>query len=50
MRIPFFARMFTFPELRGRLREAGFGAVSGHGEDGTPLTAGQRRMITVAGR
>ncbi len=42
--------MFTFPELRGWLHEAGFGTVSGHGEDGTTLTAEHRRMITVAGR
>jgi hypothetical protein len=42
--------MLTFPELRGWLHDAGFRTVSGYGEDGAPLTAGHRRMITVAGR
>jgi SAM-dependent methyltransferase len=49
-RVSFFTRMLTFPELRGWLHDAGFRTVSGYGEDGTPLTAEHRRMITVAGR
>lgn len=48
--IPFEVRMFTFPEIRGWLHEAGFGEVSAYGEDGAPLTAEHRRMIVVAGR
>ena len=47
---PFFVRLFTFTELRSWLRAAGFAAVSGYGEDGTPLTAEHRRMITLAER
>jgi SAM-dependent methyltransferase len=47
---PFFVRLFTFPELRDWLHTAGFAAVSGYGEDGNPLTAEHRRMITVAER
>jgi 2-polyprenyl-3-methyl-5-hydroxy-6-metoxy-1,4-benzoquinol methylase len=46
--VPFFVRLFTFPELRGWLHTAGFTAVSGYGEDGNPLTAEHRRMITIA--
>lgn len=49
-RTPYFVRMFTFPELRDWLRAAGFGTVSGYGEDGEPLTIDSRRMITVAER
>ncbi len=48
--IPFFTRLFTFPEFRDWLLSAGFSAVSGCGEDGAPLTAEHRRMITVAVR
>lgn len=49
-RMPYFVRMFTFPELRDWLLAAGFGTVAGYGEDGEPLTLDSRRMITVAGR
>lgn len=46
--VPFFVRLFTFPELRGWLQAAGFTTVSGYGEDGSPLTAEHIRMITIA--
>jgi SAM-dependent methyltransferase len=46
--VPFFTRLFTFPEFRDWLHAAGFSAVGGYGEDGTPLTAEHRRLITVA--
>lgn len=46
--IPFFTRLFTFPEFRDWLHAAGFSAVSGYGEDGSPLTAEHRRLITIA--
>lgn len=47
-RVTFSVRMFLHPELRDWLLAAGFATVHGYGEDGTPLTAGHRRMITVA--
>jgi hypothetical protein len=46
--VPYFVRMFTYPELRDWLLEAGFAAVTGHGEDGEPLSAEHRRMLVVA--
>lgn len=49
-RVPFSVRLFTFPELRDWLLAAGFATVDGYGEDGQPLTAASRRMITVACR
>lgn len=49
-RIPYFTRMFTYPELRDWLLAAGFADVAGYGEDGEPLTAEHRRMIVVARR
>ena len=47
-RTAFVKRLFGFPELRDWLLAAGFATVSGHGEDGRPLTADHRRMIAVA--
>lgn len=47
-RTAFVKRLFGFPELRDWLLAAGFAPVSGHGEDGRPLTADHRRMIAVA--
>jgi SAM-dependent methyltransferase len=47
-RFPFFVRMFTFTELRDWLLTAGFTAVDGFGEDGTPLTPTSRRLIVTA--
>ncbi|WP_091504313.1 MULTISPECIES: SAM-dependent methyltransferase [Amycolatopsis] len=47
-RTSFVKRLFGFPELRDWLLAAGFAAVTGHGEDGRPLTADHRRMIVVA--
>lgn len=44
----FFARLFSFTELRDWLLDAGFAAVEGYAGDGTPLTAGARRMVLVA--
>jgi SAM-dependent methyltransferase len=47
-RVPYFVRMFTYPELRDWLLAAGFTEVAGYGEDGEPLNAEHRRMIVVA--
>jgi SAM-dependent methyltransferase len=47
-RVSFVKRLFGFPELRDWLLAAGFTAVTGHGEDARPLTAGHRRMVLVA--
>ena len=47
-RVNFVKRLFGFPELRDWLLAAGFAAVSGYGEDGRPLTADHKRMITIA--
>jgi SAM-dependent methyltransferase len=44
----FFVRMFTFPELRDWLLQAGFGAVAGFDQEGAPLTLESRRMLVVA--
>lgn len=44
----FTIRMFTFPELRDWLLAAGFAAVDGFGEDGSPLAVDHRRMIVTA--
>jgi hypothetical protein len=46
--VNFVKRLFGFPELRDWLLAAGFAAVTGHGEDGRPLTADHKRMIIVA--
>ncbi len=40
--------LFGFPELRDWLLSAGFTTVTGHGEDGRPLTADHKRMVIVA--
>jgi SAM-dependent methyltransferase len=47
-RVSFVKRLFGFPELRDWLLAAGFAAVTGHGEDGRPLTADHKRMIMIA--
>jgi hypothetical protein len=47
--LTFLKRLFSFPELRDWLLTAGFTTVTGHGEDGRPLTAEHKRMIIVAG-
>jgi SAM-dependent methyltransferase len=47
-RSSFFARLFSFTELRDWLLDAGFRTVEGHAGDGTPLTIAARRMILVA--
>jgi len=47
-RVTFVKRLFGFPELRDWLLAAGFSTVTGHGEDGQPLTAGHKRMVIVA--
>jgi SAM-dependent methyltransferase len=47
-RSSFFARLFSFTELRDWLLEAGFGTVEGYAGDGTALTIAARRMILVA--
>jgi SAM-dependent methyltransferase len=49
-RIPYFVRLFTFPELRDWLLDAGFSGVTGYGDDGGPLTVESSRMIVVAHR
>ncbi|GAA4601430.1 class I SAM-dependent methyltransferase [Actinoplanes octamycinicus] len=48
--LTFLKRLFGFPELRDWCAAAGFGAVTGIGEDGEPLDAGHHRMIIVAAR
>lgn len=48
--LSFVKRLFGFPELRDWLTAAGFTSVTGHGEDGQPLTADHERMIVVARR
>ena len=47
-RVPYFTRLFTFPEFRDWLLAAGFSAVTGVGEDGNALSMEHRRMITLA--
>ncbi len=47
-RVTFVKRLFGFPELRDWLLSAGFTTVTGHGEDGRPLTADHKRMLIVA--
>ncbi|GAA2833368.1 SAM-dependent methyltransferase [Nonomuraea rubra] len=49
-KVPFFARMFTFTELRGWMLAAGFTTVQAVGADGAELTIDSRRMIVVAER
>ncbi|HEX6457285.1 MAG TPA: methyltransferase domain-containing protein [Thermoleophilaceae bacterium] len=49
-RFRFSVRMFVAAELGDWLRAAGFDTVSFYGADGERLTAGSRRMITVAQR
>jgi hypothetical protein len=46
--VNFVKRLFSFPELRDWLLVAGFATVTGHGEDGQPLTADHKRMTVVA--
>ncbi len=48
--VPFDVRMFTYPEIRSDLLDAGFSVVDAYGEDGQPLTAQHRRMIVIATR
>lgn len=48
--LSFVKRLFGFPELRDWLTDAGFTTVTGHGEDGLPLTADHKRMIVTAHR
>jgi SAM-dependent methyltransferase len=47
-RVTFVKRLFGFPELRDWLLAAGFSTVTGHGEDGQPLTTDHKRMVIVA--
>lgn len=49
-RVPHAVRMFTAPELRDWLHQAGFTDVSFRGEDGEALGTGHRRMIALATR
>jgi SAM-dependent methyltransferase len=49
-RIPFFARLFTFTELRDWLLAAGFARVDGYGEDATPFSTTSARMVVTARR
>ncbi|TDD91530.1 class I SAM-dependent methyltransferase [Saccharopolyspora karakumensis] len=48
--VPHAVRMFTAPELRGWLHQAGFTDVAFRGEDGEALGTGHRRMIALATR
>lgn len=46
----FSVRMFTFPEIRDWLNDAGFTRVEAHGDDGAELTMDSRRMRVLAHR
>lgn len=46
-RLTFVKRLFAFTELRDWCTAAGFSNVSGHGEDGRPLTPDHSRMIVI---
>jgi hypothetical protein len=46
-RVLYPVRMFGFPSCGTGCGRRGFTAVTGHGEDGQPLTADSRRMIVV---
>ena len=56
--VPYFARMFTYTELRDWLRAAGFTTITGHGNANIPghgndqsrLTVDSWRMIVIAQR
>jgi hypothetical protein len=48
--LSFVKRLFGYPEPRDWLLAAGFATVSGHGEDGHPLTSEHQRMVMVASR
>lgn len=48
--IRYSVRLFTVPELRDWLRQAGFRDVEALGEDGAPLTREHRRLILTATR
>lgn len=47
-RFQYFIRLFTYPELRDWLLQAGFNQVEGYGHTGEALTLDSRRMIVVA--
>ena len=47
-RVSFVVRLFAFPEIRDWLLTTGFTTITGHGEDGEPLTADHDRMVVVA--
>jgi len=47
-RLQYFIRLFTYPELRDWLLQAGFKRVEGYGHTGEALTLDSRRMIVVA--
>jgi SAM-dependent methyltransferase len=47
-RVTFVVRLFGFPEIRDWLRDTGFTSVTGHGEDGAPLTSEHDRMVVTA--
>ncbi|MBV9389314.1 MAG: class I SAM-dependent methyltransferase [Chroococcidiopsidaceae cyanobacterium CP_BM_ER_R8_30] len=47
-RMKFFVRLFTYPELRDWLLQAGFSQVEGYGKEGEPLALDSRRMVAVA--
>lgn len=48
--VPYFVRLFSFPEIRDRLHTAGFTSVHAVGEDAEPLRLDHRRMIVSATR
>lgn len=47
-RFQYFIRLFTYPELRDWLLQAGFNQVEGYGHTGEALSLDSRRMIVVA--
>lgn len=48
--IPYHLRLFTLPELRGWLRDAGFDTVQGFGADGEVFQVDSDRLVVVAQR
>ena len=49
-RMQFTARLFTFPELRDWLLQAGFSSVKGFGDQGKPLQVDSQRMVVLAAK
>lgn len=48
--VSYYVRLFTFPEIRDWLLDAGFSTVDGYDENGDMLSATSNRMLVVATR